>query len=278
MKKVILILCGLFCAIITFAQASGGQIVRKKTTKVGVKTKAEKQLYNKHSTIPISKEQQQILDKLIANMISVEGGTFIMGATAEHEKYACDWEKPAHQVTLSSFSLNKYQVTQKECQMVMGSNPSQYKDARRPVEFVSWEDCQIFIKKLNAMTGKHFRLPTEAEWEYAARGGCKSHGYIYAGSNDFHSVFSNDIVGTTQPNELGLYDISSYVWEWCQDWYSDYSPSNQKNPIGPNTGSIRVFRGGWEGNISSSSYSRVTFRYGLSPGSKHFRIGLRLAE
>ena len=230
-----------------------------------------------------STEKRQIIDNLISNMVYVSGGTFTMGATSEQGSDAWDIEKPAHQVTLSSFSIGRYEVTQEEWQAVMGNNPSEFKGAKRPVENVSWNDCQEFIRKLNALTGKQFRLPTEAEWEYAARGGNKSRGYRYAGSNDIGSVawyYDNNNrqthpVGQKNPNELGLYDMAGNVWEWCSDWYGAYSSSSQVNPKGPSSGSIRVYRGGcW---LSLARYCRVSYRYDSYPAYSNAYFGFRLA-
>ena len=229
-------------------------------------------------------QKDSIIQNLMANMVYVEGGTFVMGATDEQGSDAYDREKPTHQVTLSSFSINKYEVTQEEWQIVMGNNPSWFKGAKRPVEKVSWEECQEFIRKLNAMTGCRFRLPTEAEWEYAARGGNKSHGYKYAGSNDLKSVGWYDFncrnethkVGSKQPNELGLYDMSGNVWEWCQDWYEEYSPSSQTNPSGSSYSGVRVFRGGsW---INNSRNCRVSERRKYYPDGLGGLLGFRLAQ
>lgn len=216
-------------------------------------------------------------------MVRVEGGTFMMGATAEQVDDSCDNEKPAHKVTLSSFSIGKYEVTQEEWQEVMGNNPSSYKGDKRPVECVNWNDCQEFIKKLSAKTGMAFRLPTEAEWEYAARGGSKSRGYKYSGSNNLDEVawYCNNSgnqthdVGTKKCNELGLYDMSGNVWEWCQDWYGYYEPSAETNPTGPSSASIRVSRGG--GWYSDALYCRVSNRFSCSPGYWDSLLGLRLA-
>ena len=217
-------------------------------------------------------------------MVAVEGGTFTMGATAEQGSDANSDEKPAHEVTLSSFAIGQTEVTQALWQAVMGTNPSRFTgDLQRPVERVSWNDCQEFITRLNQMTGMQFRLPTETEWEYAARGGNLSKGYKYAGSNNvddvaWYSVNGGSIthaVGSKSPNELGLYDMSGNVYEWCQDWYGSYSSEAQTNPTGPATGSDRVYRGGSWGNmvrncrVSRRYYSRPTFRYG--------NLGLRLA-
>ena len=224
-----------------------------------------------------------ILENLDNNMVRVKGGTFMMGATSEQGSDAWDWEKPVHQVTLSSFSIGKYEVTQEEWEVVMGSNPSKFKGAKRPVEQVSWDDCQEFIRKLNEITGRAYRLPTEAEWEFAARGGTKSKDYKYAGSDNLGSVAWYDDnsrsttheVGQKDPNKLGLYDMSGNVWEWCQDWYGSYSPSNQTNPTGAITGSSRVYRGGsWRFN---AGLFRVWRRYYDTPSFQNSDLGLRLA-
>ena len=219
------------------------------------------------------------------DMIAVEGGTFTMGATAEQASDAYSDEKPTHQVTLSSYYIGKTEVTQELWQAVMGSNPSGFSGANLPVEKVSWEDCQIFIAILNELTGKYFRLPTEAEWEYAARGGSKSQGYKYSGSNTVDDVAwypSNSSskthpVATKAPNELGIYDMSGNVLEWCSDWYSSsyYSSSSQYNPTGPASGSRRVYRGGSWG--SSARLCRVSYRDYNGPSYRFYNLGLRLA-
>ena len=164
---------------------------------------------------------------------------------------------------------------------VMGRNPSYFKGKTNPVECVSWDDCQTFIQKLNQRTGKTFRLPTEAEWEYAARGGKKSRGYKYSGSNDIGTVAwcagngrKTHAVGTKAPNELGLYDMSGNVWEWCSDWYGDYSSNAQTNPIGAESGSVRVSRGGcWHDNAGICRSSR---RGCGAPSDSLINQGLRL--
>ena len=226
------------------------------------------------------------------NMIAVKGGTFTMGATSEQGSDAYDDEKPTHQVTLSDYCIGETEVTQELWQAVMGSNPSYFTgNLQRPVEYVTWNDCQEFIKKLNQLTGKTFRLPTEAEWEYAARGGSQSQGYKYAGSNTLGDVGWYDVnsynkgsshpdygthpVGQKQANELGLYDMSGNVGEWCQDWYDSYSSSPQTNPTGPSSGSNRVSRGGcW---INGARYCRVSNRSRSTPAYGSGHLGLRLA-
>ena len=224
-------------------------------------------------------------------MVAVEGGTFMMGATAEQGSDYLSRELPTHLVTLSSYSIGATEVTQELWQVVMGSNPSSFTgNLQRPVENVSWNDCQEFITKLNQMTGKNFRLPTEAEWEFAARGGNKSKGYKYSGSNTIDDVawyyynadnvgssspdFGTHSVATKYPNELGLYDMSGNVWEWCQDWYGSYSSDSQTNPTGPSSGSFRVNRGGsWDINAGDC---RVSDRNYDTPGYR-ISLGLRLA-
>ena len=219
-------------------------------------------------------------------MVDVEGGPFTMGATSEQGRDAESDEKPTHKVTLSNYSIGETEVTQALWQAVMGSNPSHFKgDLQRPVEKVSWNDCQTFIQRLNQLTGGNFRLPTEAEWEYAARGGKSSRGYKYSGSNtigdvawyDSNSLSKTRVVKTKQPNELGIYDMSGNVWEWCSDWYSSsyYSSYLGMNPTGPSSGSDRVLRGGsWNYNARSC---RVANREDGFPDVRGGNGGLRLA-
>jgi len=217
-------------------------------------------------------------------MVFVKGGTFTMGCTAEQGS-DCDYdEKPAHSVTVGNFQIGKYEVTQALWEAVMGDNPSNFDgDGNLPVEQVSWNDVQEFIQKLNAKTGKNYRLPTEAEWEYAARGGNKSKGYKYSGSSNIDDVAwyggnggsKTHPAGTKQANELGIYDMTGNVWEWVSDWYGDYSSGAQNNPKGPNTGFHRVYRGGsWPG---AARFCRVSLRGGNDPAYRDDHLGFRLA-
>ena len=216
------------------------------------------------------------------DMVYVEGGTFDMGATSEQGSDAYDNEYPVHSVTLSDYYIGKCEVTQELWEAVMGSNPSNSMGAQKPVESVSWNDCKNFIKKLSSLTGRTFRLPTEAEWEYAARGGNKSLHYKYSGSDNIDEVAwynnnsgrSTHAVGTKSPNELGIYDMSGNVWEWCSDWYGGYSAGAQTNPQGPSSGSYRVLRGGsW---INYAGNCRVSIRSYDDPGNSNINFGLRL--
>ena len=245
-------------------------------------------------------EQTFTVDGVSFTMVAVEGGAFTMGATSEQGSDAEDNEKPAHSVTLSTYYIGQTEVTQALWEAVMGENPSWFNgygnskygsnhsenygtNLNRPVERVSWDDCQEFIRKLNAKTGKNFRLPTEAEWEYAARGGNKSKGYKYSGSNTIGDVawyYENSgnkthDIATKRANELGIYDMSGNVWEWCSDWYGDYSSASQTNPTGPASGSFRVCRGGgW--NVDAW-FCRVSLRDGDSADSRCNDLGFRLA-
>ena len=254
---------------------------RKTTQAAPKKTQPARQAQQQKPAASTSRPKVS-LDDIMRNMVYVEGGTFTMGATSEQKKPDDD-EKPTHRVSLSSFYIGKYEVTQALWKAVMGSNPSNRKGDNLPVENVSWNDCQTFLRKLNAMTGKNFRLPTEAEWEYAARGGNLSRGYQYSGSKKIDDVawYNNNSggethpVGTKAPNELGIYDMSGNVWEWCQDWYGDYHGYLQTNPTGPSSGSDRVNRGGgWD---YDARICRVAYRSLNAPDVRFSLLGLRLA-
>ena len=222
--------------------------------------------------------------KVSFKMMPVEAGTFTMGATEEQQSPESD-EKPAHSVTITDdYYMGETEVTQELWEAVMGNNPSKFSGSTNPVEQVSWDDCQEFIKKLNTLTGEQFRMPTEAEWEFAARGGNKSKGYQYSGSDNLDDVAwygENWKTGSTHPvkkkasSELGIYDMSGNVWEWCLDWYgSSYSSSLQTNPTGPATGSCRVIRGGsWDDNAKACRLSR---RGNIEPEDGANFLGLRL--
>lgn len=226
--------------------------------------------------------REEILNKLISDMVLVEGGIFMMGATPEQEDDAWELEFPAHQVKLSSFYMCRVEVTQSLWNAVMGSNPSSSVQWNKPVEMVSWDDCSKFIQKLNSMTGITFRLPTEAEWEYAARGGNRSGQHMYAGSNDLDQVawYNENSESTTHPvggklpNELGLFDMSGNVWEWCVDWQNFYSDDIQINPVGEFKSQGRVMRGGcWK---QTDTLCRVSFRGVSAPDMRTGECGLRL--
>ena len=213
-------------------------------------------------------------------MIAVKGGTFQMGIDDGYE-----WEKPVHQVTLSDYYIGETEVTQELWSAVMGSNPSHFTgDMQRPVEKVSWNDCQTFVSRLNELTGATFRLPTEAQWEYAARGGNKSKGYTYSGSNEiddvawhyFNSSSTTHPVKTKASNELGIYDMTGNVGEWCSDWYDFYSSAAQTDPTGPAKGSGRVSRGGSWNNDPTGC--RVASRSYVTPTFSGANLGLRLAH
>jgi len=213
-------------------------------------------------------------------MIFVKGGSFMMGSNKGEND-----EKPVHSVTLGDFYIGKYEVTQKQWTGVMGNNPSTFSGCDNcPVEVVSWNDIQEFIGKLNRKTGKNYRLPSEAEWEYAARGGNRSRGYQYSGGNnpdDFIWYSSNsDIrshpVGQKKPNELGIYDMSGNVWEWCGDWYDKRFYFSRKivNPKGPSRGFYHVIRGGsWNCN---TQFCRVSDRSNHYPDARDYDVGFRL--
>ena len=227
-------------------------------------------------------------------MVFVEGGTFLMGCTSEQGGDCYSNESPNHLVTVSDFYISKYEITQGQWEAIMGTSIRQQRDksnrewqiygegANYPMYYVSWNEVQEFIIRLNSLTGKQYRLPTEAEWEYAARGGKKSKGYKYSGSNFIEQVawYSDNSgntmhpVGSKQPNELGIYDMSGNVYEWCYDWYGAYDSGSHTNPVGPGSGSYRIIRGGSWNFIAA--YIRVSNRISSTPSRRYYYLGFRL--
>ena len=222
-------------------------------------------------------------------MVRVEGGTFTMGCTEEDfKKNNCDDDEAlAHRVEVGSFAISKYEVTQELWHAVMGKNPSKLQGcAQCPVESVSWDDVQTFLTELNLLTGEQYRLPTEAEWEYAARGGLHSLGYRYAGSNEVESVgwYAGNSksrmhpVGQKEPNELGLYDMSGNVWEWVQDCWNSGSEGEPGAGKALERGDcrLRVLRGGSWYNFPVYLRSAVRLRY--VAGDRNYDLGFRVAR
>ncbi len=224
-------------------------------------------------------QQKSVIDKTSIEMIFIIGGRFNMGSNKEND------EKPIHNVFLNDFYISKYEVTQKQWRDVMHNNPSSFSGCDNcPVEQVSWNDVQEFIEKLNRKTGKNFRLPTEAEWEYAAKGGAKSSGYKYSGSNSLSNIGwyrdnsgrKTHSVGKKNANELGIFDMSGNVWEWCSDVYDNnyYANTSHINPQGLSSGSYRVGRGGGWG--SGNNLSRVANRRHWDSSYSSSFVGFRL--
>ena len=241
---------------------------------------------------PLNPSLDGLLKELEANMVFVEGGTFQMGCDPERDGECEEKELPLHDVTLSDFYIGKYEVTQELWRAVMGSDPEElrFKGCDKcPVERVSWDDIQGFLQKLNELTGQRYRLPTEAEWEYAARGGDKKERFAYSGSNDIDKVawygYNSGVkihpVGEKAPNGLGLYDMSGNVWEWCSDWYGEeyykqFENEGARNPKGPETGKGLVIRGGsWYFDLRSC---RVADRNWGSSSNQSDNVGFRLAR
>lgn len=222
-------------------------------------------------------------DLLDIEMVVVKGGTFTMGFDVNEAEHA--YETPKHEVTLRDYKIGKFEVTQALWEAVMGDNPSVFKGPELPVENVSWYDIEAFIKRLNKLTGKHYRLPTEAEWEFASRGGNKSKGYVYIGGNEIDTAawhFGNSdkcthAVGSSGANELGIFDMAGNVSEWTQDWYGHYSDKPQKNPKGAKSSDIgKILRGGNYANLLN--YNKPACRFVSTPNFKSPTIGFRLAE
>lgn len=222
-------------------------------------------------------------------MIAVEGGTFIMGA---NDSNVPSDQKPAHKVTLSDYFIGQTEVTQELWTVIMGSNPSGFKGKNLPVENVTWNACHDFINRLNKLLhdsdqlakDRNFSLPSEAQWEYAARGGNKSQGYKYAGSNDIDAVAwtrgntdRTHPVTTKMPNELGLYDMSGNVWEWVEDYYAPYNPADQRDPVNnKDKSSGLVIKRGGSWYYSQEERFTPTFRYGYYTSITDSSIGVRL--
>ncbi len=245
--------------------------------------------------------QQSVIEQIASQMVFVDGGTFMMGQTVVQPAFSDNTttraasdsedddspradELPAHEVTVSDFYIGRYEITQAQWSAVMcGQNPSYFHGDDLPVESVTWNDIQAFLARLNDLTGENYRLPTEAEWEYAARGGRKSLGYRYSGSNDIDEVawYSDNSpesicpAGGKKPNELGLYDMSGNAFEWVFDWYSEYTSDARVNPKGPSSGTYHVLRGGsWKHGTNGC---RVSFRTRI-PTYHLNKCGFRIAK
>lgn len=285
MKKFLILLVSL-CALTASAQKKIVHPQAKPRTTSPAKTKPAKP-NPQHKSHPVCVSYDASTNCIVFGnnsykMVYVSGGSFNMGATSEQtEPY--DNEKPVHSVTLSSYMIGETEVTQALWQAVMGNNPSEFKGTSNPVESVSWFECQKFLSKLNSLTGQSFRLPTEAEWEFAARGGNKSNSMEYSGAYSLgncgwyegNSGSKTHPVATKQANELGIYDMSGNVREYCQDWYGSYSNSAQTNPQGPSSGLYRVYRGGcWNYNAGRC---RSAYRYSCDATNRANNLGLRLA-
>ena len=263
------------------ARAEAERLEREAQAAEQARLEAERRQREAEVDAARKKAEEDARKKGLPDMVFVKGGTFQMGSN----EY--DDEKPIHNVTLADFEIGKYPVTQKLWTEIMGNNPADFKGDDLPVENISWNDAQDFLRKLNArFPGMHYRLPTEAEWEYAARGGepGAKDNYIYAGSNNLDEVGwynqnsgnKTHPAGGKKPNQLGLFDMSGNVWEWCQDWYGDYPTGSQTNPAGPTSGSNRVVRGGSWGNDPTNC--RVAYRNSNTPDTRNNNVGFRLAR
>lgn len=231
----------------------------------------------------LSREQKAALQKLIEDLVCVEGGRCEIGATQEQKHDAYEWEKPVHKVVLSNFRITKHLITQEIWSSIMPYNNSLNKSEKNlPVENVTWEECDEFIKTINEMTGLSFKLPTEAQWEYAARGAGKYRGKKYSGDNCACEVawFGENSdkrthpVGEKKANELGIYDMSGNVWEWCSDWYDVYDTQIVTDPVGAASGTRKVLRGGCANTASGNC--RVSYRIGRNVKYKDGFLGFRL--
>ncbi len=272
---------------ISFANSGIRNLEAKKTYVLILIDESTTASYN-HSPLPTNAIETFTANGVSFNMVRVDGGSFMMGNSSGDAEID---EKPVHKVTLTDYYIGETEVTQELWLAVMKDNPAMFIDKMKPIEKVSWEECEEFILNLNELTGKEFRFPTEAEWEYAARGGAQSQKLKYSGSNSINDVawydrnaykkgeyspsYGTHVVKTKQPNELGIYDMSGNVYEWCQDWKDWYSGSSQSNPKGPSSGKSRVVRGGSWGH--KSSFCRSTDRSQEAQDTRSQYIGLRLA-
>ena len=247
----------------------------------------------------LNKNEKDAIREMISNMVKVDGGTFYMGAQKDSVEYynydenATECESPVHEVTVSEFYINKYEVTQLLWEAVMGTTPNKDKDEfndwddefgkgdKYPAYRISFKEVETFIGKLNEYTSLNFALPTEAQWEYAARGGKDTYYTLYAGGDNVleyawidRNSEKNSEVGMKTPNTLGLYDMSGNVWEMCQDWYYDYTEAPATNPVGEAYTGYHVYRGGsWNTNDQSA---RVTARYQQTIHYRDYNTGFRL--
>lgn len=273
------------CSLCLYAQEAEAAIVQPKSAvPAAQKTGPAKQTLDETAALAqqVNESKKPVETQPDDGLIHVPGGTYTMGCTAEQGSDCSDDEKPAHPVTLADFYIGKYEVTQALWRSVMGSD-MKFKDCDQcPVERVSWDEVQNFLTKLNAQTGRRYRLPTEAEWEYAARGGALTKGYKYSGSNNiddvawYNSNMGSHPVGSKKANELGLFDMSGNVSEWCGDWYETYYANAQTNPSGPISGSKRVYRGG--SLVDDPKAARVAHRSIGGPTDSFYSIGLRLSR
>lgn len=269
--KILLVLCSML-----FVQNSFGQDGLAELFLSGIEEMEKYDETMKNIQIPVK-------NGITIDMVRVKSGRLVMGATREMGS-RFNSEIPRHEVAITeNFYIGKYEVTQALWKAVMGTNPSFFKGDNLPVENVSWNECKAFITKLNRLTGKRFRLPTEAEWEYAAYGGPENQGYMFSGGNDQTKVAcyagnsngKTKPVGSKQPNELGIYDMSGNVAEWCQDWFGKYTSGLKTNPKGPSSGTLKIYRGG--SYKSDAWYVNCIYRSKANTNTKQNSIGFRLA-
>lgn len=270
--KILLVLCSMLFVQNSFGQDDG--LAELFLSEIEEMEKYDEAM--KNIQIPVK-------NGITIDMVRVKSGRLVMGATREMGS-RFNSEIPRHEVAITeNFYIGKYEVTQALWKAVMGTNPSFFKGDNLPVENVSWNECKAFITKLNRLTGKRFRLPTEAEWEYAAYGGPENQGYMFSGGNDQTKVAcyvgnsngKTKPVGSKQPNELGIYDMSGNVAEWCQDWFGKYTSGLKTNPKGPSSGTLKIYRGG--SYKSDAWYVNCIYRSKANTNTKQNSIGFRLA-